>query len=42
MDVISGVVDPDFEGEISVVVVNNTDYDFTVKKGTRFAQVNMT
>ena len=35
----AGVIDPDYTGEISVVIFNMGDADFEVKKGDRIAQL---
>jgi dUTP pyrophosphatase len=35
----AGVIDPDYTGEISVVIFNMGDADFEVKKGDRVAQL---
>ena len=35
----AGVTDPDYTGEISVVIFNMGDSDFEVKKGDRIAQL---
>lgn len=35
----AGVIDPDYTGEISVVIFNMGDTDFEVKKGDRIAQL---
>jgi len=35
----AGVVDPDYRGEIKVVLFNQGDRDFEVKKGDRIAQL---
>jgi len=35
----AGVVDPDYTGEIKVVLFNHGDKDFEVKKGDRIAQL---
>lgn len=35
----AGVVDPDYTGEIMVVLFNHGDKDFEVKKGDRIAQL---
>lgn len=35
----AGVVDPDYTGEIKVVLFNHGDKDFEVKKGDRVAQL---
>ena len=35
----AGVIDPDYTGEISVIIFNMGDNDFEVKKGARIAQL---
>jgi dUTP pyrophosphatase len=35
----AGVVDPDYRGEIKVVIFNQGDRDFEIKKGDRIAQL---
>lgn len=40
-DVITGKVDSDFRGGISVIVKNNSDMPFVVTKGTRIAQLTI-
>jgi len=35
----AGVVDPDYTGEIKVVLFNHGDKDFEIKKGDRIAQL---
>ena len=35
----AGVIDPDYTGEISVIIFNMGDNDFEVKKGDRVAQL---
>jgi len=35
----AGVIDPDYTGEISVIIFNMGDIDFEVKKGARIAQL---
>ena len=35
----AGVVDPDYRGEIKVVIFNQGDRDFVIKKGDRIAQL---
>ena len=35
----NGVIDPGFSGEIKVLLFNLSDEDYTVQKGTRFAQI---
>ena len=39
LDVISGVIDPDYEGEVRVIVANNTGSQFRLARDVRFAQV---
>ncbi len=35
----AGVVDPDYTGELKVVLINTTDFVFPVKPGDRIAQI---
>ena len=35
----AGVIDPDYTGEVKVVLFNHGDKDFEVKKGDRIAQL---
>lgn len=35
----AGVIDPDYTGEIKVVIFNHGDKDFEIKKGDRIAQL---
>ncbi|GAX86332.1 hypothetical protein CEUSTIGMA_g13744.t1 [Chlamydomonas eustigma] len=39
IDVVAGVVDPDYRGSIKVLLVNNSDQPFTVNVGDRIAQL---
>ena len=39
IDVGAGVVDPDYTGELKVVLINTTDFVFSVKPGARIAQI---
>ena len=39
IDVGAGVIDPDYTGEVKVVLFNHGDEDFEVKKGDRIAQL---
>lgn len=39
LDVFAGVVDSDYTGTIKVILMNNADEDFIVKKGDRIAQM---
>lgn len=39
IDVAAGVIDSDYSGPISVVLVNNSDVEFTVTYGDRIAQL---
>lgn len=39
IDVLAGVVDPDYRGDISVILVNHGQEDFTVSPGMRIAQL---
>lgn len=37
-----GIIDSEYRGEIMVFLVNNSDEDYTVEKGQRFAQIIIT
>ena len=39
IDVGGGVIDPDYTGEVKVILFNNSDNDFEIKKGDRIAQL---
>jgi len=39
IDVVAGVIDPDYQGEIRVMLVNNSATDFQVHAGDRIAQI---
>jgi len=39
IDVGGGVIDPDYEGTIGVILFNHSDRDFVVNKGDRIAQL---
>ena len=39
IDVAAGVINPDYQGEIKVVLVNNGQHNFQVTKGERIAQL---
>jgi dUTP pyrophosphatase len=39
LDVGAGVVDPDYRGNVGVVLFNLSDTDYKVKKGDRIAQL---
>ncbi|KZT00566.1 dUTPase-like protein [Laetiporus sulphureus 93-53] len=39
IDVGAGVVDPNYTGELKVVLINTTDFIFSVKPGDRIAQI---
>lgn len=41
IDVLAGMIDPDYRGEIGVVLINHGDDVFRVKKGDRIAQMVM-
>jgi dUTP pyrophosphatase len=34
-----GTIDADYRGEVSVLIINHGDQDFTVSRGDRFAQI---
>lgn len=39
IDVLAGVVDSDYKGEIKVILINHGDGNFHIKKGDRVAQL---
>nr|AXS01069.1 dUTPase [Spodoptera frugiperda granulovirus] len=39
IDIAAGVIDPDYTGNVGIVMVNNNDVDFVVMKGDRVAQL---
>ncbi|OSX57150.1 hypothetical protein POSPLADRAFT_1061849 [Postia placenta MAD-698-R-SB12] len=39
IDVAAGVIDSDYRGKVSVLLVNNSDLPFTIKAGDRVAQL---
>ena len=39
LDVGAGVIDPDFSGEVRVMLFNHSDYEFLVRPGDRIAQL---
>ena len=39
LDIGAGVIDPDYRGEIKVVLINNHDQPYTVNKGGKIAQL---
>ena len=39
LDIAAGVIDRDYTGEIQVLLVNNSDFDFVVTTGDRIAQL---
>jgi dUTP pyrophosphatase len=39
IDVLAGVIDPDYQGEIRVIISNPSQYRFTVDPGQRIAQL---
>lgn len=39
IDIGAGVIDPDYQGSVKVLMINNSDQDFTVKPGDRIAQL---
>ena len=39
IDVMAGVIDPDYTGEIKVLLYNTSDIKFEVQKGDRIAQI---
>ena len=39
IDVMAGVIDPDYTGEIKVLLYNSSDIKFEVQRGDRIAQV---
>jgi len=39
IDTIGNIIDENYRGEISAILVNNSEYDFVVLKGDRIAQM---
>lgn len=39
IDTLAGVVDSGYRGEINVVLINNSDNDFKIEKGSKIAQI---
>lgn len=39
IDVMAGVIDPDYTGEVKVLLFNSSDIQFEIKRGDRIAQV---
>lgn len=39
IDVLAGVIDPDYRGEVKVALLNTSAEDFEIKKGDRIAQL---
>jgi dUTP pyrophosphatase len=39
LDVVAGVIDSDYRGEIGILLANNSDIDYYIKKGDRIAQL---
>ena len=39
IDVAGGVIDPDYTGEIKVILANHSENDFTIRSGDRIAQI---
>ena len=39
LDVLAGVVDEDFRGELQVVLINHGDADYVIEQGARVAQL---
>lgn len=39
IDVLAGVIDPSYRGEIMVCLLNNKDTDYEIKKGDKIAQI---
>lgn len=39
IEVAGGVIDPDFEGEVSIILRNHGAHDFNVSRGDRIAQL---
>jgi len=37
-----GTIDPDYRGEIKVILINHSDNDFIIEKGMRIAQIIFT
>ncbi len=34
-----GTIDPDYRGEIKIILINHSDHDFIIEKGMRIAQI---
>jgi len=39
VDILGGVIDPDFTGNIIAVIINHGDQDLIIKRGDRFVQI---
>ena len=39
IDVAGGVIDPDYQGEIKVILANHGEHDFTIRAGDRIARI---
>jgi dUTP pyrophosphatase len=39
IDVLAGVIDPDYQGEVKVIIMNPSEHCFTVDPGQRIAQL---
>ena len=41
IDIGAGVIDPDYRGEIKILLLNNSKFEYLIKKGDRIAQLIM-
>ena len=39
IDVGAGVIDPDYTGEVKILLINNSESDYPIKPGDRIAQL---
>lgn len=39
IDTLAGVVDSGYRGEINVLLINNSNFDFNIEKGNKIAQI---
>lgn len=39
MEVLGGVIDPDYRGNVAVLLINHGNKEFVLKRGDRFAQM---
>jgi dUTP pyrophosphatase len=42
IDVLAGLIDPDYNGEVKVILINHGDQDFQIEAGDRVAQMMLT